>query len=71
MFNRGPSGTVQEGDPGLAPQAEPFLLQITHQTIQEGYNTKEYQKYQKTSPLVLHSYLESPTRGHGVPNANT
>ena len=53
MVNQGPSGTGQEVDPSLAPQAEPLLLQIPHQTIQEGYNTKEAQQDPKTSPLYL------------------
>ena len=32
----------QEVAPGLAPQAEPLLLQISAQIIQEGNNTQEY-----------------------------
>ena len=51
MFDQGPSGTVREGAPGLAPQDESLLLQIPHQNIQEGDNSKEYQQYQKNYHL--------------------
>ena len=33
-----------EGDPYLAPQAEPFLFKIHQQNIQEGNNTQEDQQ---------------------------
>ena len=51
MFNIGTSGTGWEGAPGLTTQAEPLPLKIPPQTIQEGDNTKESQKYQKNSSL--------------------
>ena len=51
MVNQDSSVTGWEGAPLLAPQAQTLLLQIYHQTIQEGDNTKEAQQYQKTSPL--------------------
>ena len=44
-------GTGWEGDSGLAPQDELFILKIPRQTIQEGGNTKEAHKDHKTSPL--------------------
>ena len=51
VFGRGPFGVGQEGDLGLEPQAELLLLKIPPQTIQEGGNTNESQKYQKTPSL--------------------
>ena len=48
MVNRGPSGIGIEVAPVFSPQAKSFLLQIPHQNIQEGYNTREYQQDQKT-----------------------
>ena len=51
MVNRGTFGTGREGDPVLAPQAEPLLIQIPPQTIQDGDNTKEAKQYKKTSAL--------------------
>ena len=50
LFNQGPFGKGQEGDPGLAPHSEPLLLKITPQAIQEGGNTKEAQQDHKTPP---------------------
>ena len=69
MVNRGYSGTGREGSPGLAPQTEPLLLQITPQTIQEGDNTQEDQQGQKK--IVSTAYLGSTTRGHGGPKENS
>ena len=70
MFNRGNFGTGQEVSPGLTPQAKLLLLKIPPQIIQEGYNSQEDQQRQKNPPLVLPSYLLSPTRGHGRPKGN-
>ena len=43
-------GTGREVDPGLTPQAEPFLLQISHQNIQEEYIIEEDHQNQKNPP---------------------
>ena len=60
MVNRRPYGIGLEGAHGLAPQVEPLLLQIPHQNIQEGGNTKEYQQDQKTPPLCFLNICNVP-----------
>ena len=60
MVNSGPFVTGQEGAPVLASQAEPFLLQIHPQTIQEVGNTKEAQQYQKTPPFCFLNIWKVP-----------
>ena len=52
MFNQGHFGTVQKGASGLAPQYEPFLLQISPLIIQEGNNTQEAQQGRNPPPYV-------------------
>ena len=53
MVNLRPFGVGLEGDPGLAPQAEPLLLKTTHQIIQEGNHSQEDRHGQKNPPLCL------------------
>ena len=53
VVNLRPFGVGLEGDPGLAPQAEPLLLKTTHQIIQEGNHSQEDRHGQKNPPLCL------------------
>ena len=45
---------------GLAPKAEPLLLQIPPQNIQDGENTQESQQDQKIPPLCHLFILKGP-----------
>ena len=60
MVNQGHFGTGIEVDPGLATQAEPLLLQIPPQIIQEGGNIQEYQQGHKTPPVFRLYIWEVP-----------
>ena len=60
VINLGPFGVGLEGAPGLAPQAEPLLIKITHKIIQEGNHSQEYHQVHKTPPLCFLTIWEVP-----------
>ena len=60
MVNQGSSGMVQEGYPGLEPQAEPVLIQISHQTIQEGDNNQEAHQDHNPPPVCCLHICKAP-----------
>ena len=66
LVNQETFGMGLEGDHVLAPQAEPFILQISSHMTQEGNINQETQQDQNPPPCAAYLFVNYQKRSWGI-----